>query len=1356
MRVQANSGKATECGSITSVAISADHAAVAGGHSTGNILVWQLEKPKTPFLHITPVDRIQISEKNINGHVEGSAVLHVGFLGTKQTALATADDKGMAFSHFASHGLGALGRSYTTTRILGRYSPIKGTVAKSRKASSVLALAPLPLGNIERATDVLGLTAILTPYLLVIVSTTPIAQTQHKAPRPKELAPHSALSGCLAWFPAVKLKVASGTLSQPVSRTKLVYCWSNILTILEIDEPDHEDVQGKEASTSLHFHPRSRWKSPEAIVAVQWLSRSVIGVLTVSQRLIILEDNTMRVTDSYDMIHKHVFHEDLFSRQLQSVVDQLDQDEIRLHGVVADAFYMSFRAYKSRLFILGFNDVAVGILSNWADRLMALMHEGNVMSAIHLATMYYDGKGDKVTVGLSEDDSLRQPLVKERLLGIIVAASKLMLRKFYEGDYDNTNGEEIRELTKITIASCISMNEIDFYFEEVYDLYDASAQDIILETFGSRVLSGDLTSFPPSILKDLITHYTEIGNTAHLEEIICRLDTSNMDIHQVSELCKKHRLYDALIYVWNQALQDYITPLIELLDIINHLTKAGEPFEQGNVASATRLFPYLAYTLTGRRYPDGRNLSESNATKAKGDIYAFLFSGNPVEWPKGSGKIYLAESERNSDMPYPYLRLILHFDTSSFMSMLNEAFEDSFLNGESDANDNNSSTHQASIVRGSGFVPTRQYIVSILLDIMFSGEFEKEDTIFFDMFIARNLPKFPQFILLSGSSLKKVLVDLCNNVTDDVAEECQLSVEYLLSVFRSSEIETLVPLFEEARFYRVLKSIYRKEKRYSDLIRTYFNDKADILAVFECIEFLLRPSTHLTRRNLLAIKNIIKSHAQELVQLDPARTATIVGIYSKDLLVRILDNVEDGSWHQFALLKAVMEPKRDKNNDMVKPLDLGNTMTEKYVRLMCKFDPVRVADFVNGLKSGNLHLDQVIPAMEESGVVDAAVVLMARDGLTRRAMDRLVAHIGTLTNALKGLLEAARQSPDKSNTKEAAEDLLHALDKNCTVGIWLCKGQTGGTERQERKRDMKRQFTDNEEADLAPFELLWLDLLDAIVSTSTVIAVVVGEDHDNDLTSTEVVDKAKVVDHLRALVQKAFTALLVTTSTTAKSSQQKTSKHSHPTFLHILRAFLTRTSRATPSLSDLQAILTDIFSAYTFEETMLSIANEFLDNDLYSHVAEAKRLRERGWRSRSQTCETCKRRAWGMGAGGDIWDAWERKLRADEASRVRHKVERGGGEAARRLARGKSKAEADDLTTMKTSEENRREGSVSAAGDGSSAADVNEMGSLVLFACRHMFHRGCLAKATEKSEMNGRNGRGAGHAERSWLYCPLC
>ncbi|KAI7427567.1 hypothetical protein KC368_g17950, partial [Hortaea werneckii] len=227
--------KATECGSVTALAIAADYSTIAAGHANGQIFTWDISKPARPFLQIPPLEKSIVQQsQHPDGHVSGQAILHIGFLGTRHTALVSADAAGMAFSHLATRGLGPVTRTVKTTRLLGRYPTFDARVERSRKSSSVLAFSPLPLGNVEQATDGMGLTALLTPYLLVIVSTTPIAQTQHKSPRPKEVMPHSTLSGCLAWFPAVKLKSSNATAEKGNSDTKLVYCWSNVLTVLDV------------------------------------------------------------------------------------------------------------------------------------------------------------------------------------------------------------------------------------------------------------------------------------------------------------------------------------------------------------------------------------------------------------------------------------------------------------------------------------------------------------------------------------------------------------------------------------------------------------------------------------------------------------------------------------------------------------------------------------------------------------------------------------------------------------------------------------------------------------------------------------------------------------------------------------------------------------------------------------------------------------------------------------------------------------------------------------------------------------------------------------------------------------------
>ncbi|KAI7587664.1 hypothetical protein KC343_g19076, partial [Hortaea werneckii] len=104
-----------------------------------------------------------------------------------------------------------------------------------------------------------------------------------------------------------------------------------------------------------------------------------------------------------------------------------------------------------------------------------------------------------------------------------------------------------------------------------------------------------------------------------------------------------------------------------------------------------------------------------------------------------------------------------------------------------------------------------------------------------------------------------------------------------------------------------------------------------------------------------------------------------------------------------------------------------------------------------------------------------------------------------------------------------------------------------------------------------------------------------------------------------------------------------------------------------------------IFSAYTFEQDVLSLANELLGSNVFADIEEATSLRQRGWRPRTQVCESCKRRAWGQGIGETVWDEWVLREQKRESEKARKLVERGGGEEARRLERGKAKANVDTV-----------------------------------------------------------------------------
>ena len=1292
--------RATESGSITSVALSADFYTVAGGHSNGNIFTWEIARPAKPFLQILSTDTTQLQSARIDGHVLDVAILHVGFLGTRHTALVSADDKGMAFSHLASRGLGAIARSVKTTRILGRYPETGPIPARPRKPSSVLAFAPLPLGNVESASDSLGLVALLTPYLLVVVSTTPIAQTQYKAPRPKDLAAHGAMTAALAWYPAMRTKHMS-------FNAKLAYCWLNVVMILDLEEIQPTRDAEKDRPVDLQFTFQKRWEAEESVVGIQWLNRSVLAVLTLSQRLIILEDESLTVPDSSDLIKKHIYHVDLFSRQLDPLIENLDEDNLSMHGVVADAFYMSFKAYKGRLFLLGFNDITVGTLSNWADRLFALMEQGDFIGAIQLATSYYAGGADKAAIGLPADDASRHVLVKDKLIEMIAASLRYAFGKNPDSDTTRVSESQLDHLLRASFVACLMLKDTEFLFDEIYGWYSENGfLSMFLRLLESFISDGEIRIVPPTILKDLVNDFMSRGFSARLEEILCLLDPSTMDLDQITALCKKYMLHDALFYIWSQAIGDYVTIFKDMLDFpdMDYEQYVSTPAEHRH---PSKIFPFLSYTLTGRVYPTGDWLREDKAFRAKADVYHALFSGS-------SGK----EAVVNS---FHYLRKLLDLDTSSFMSMLNEAFEDNFLDEISESVEDQ---QNLTLQQRFGVSLTRQFIIRILLEVLVPPDYKPEDIIYLDMFIARNQPKFSQFIRLPGNILHRVFIELCSYGSDDISDDCQLSVEYLLSVYQPPDLSALLPLLRRARFFRVIKSIYKSEKQYAALLRTCFADEASPQSIFECVEDCFSPSSSLGQDQLESLRQIVVENATKFLYADLKRAATVIHRDLPNLHGVMIEVLENDHHAQYIYLKEILGVE---NEAMGKEQFVSSQpFVELYVRLLCDYNPGHVTNFIENLESGDLRLGEVLPALEQSGSIDAAVILMAREGNVRDAMNRLVQHLRYLETALLHVLDKVEDASVNENPHDSVVDLVRSVEKYGKVGLWLCQKQT-------RAQAIADSFTrastkrpsyghaKSLDTELSGHEVFWLDLIYAtvrIIHAVSDVEDIPGEAKGNDMSFQKSVspsDFSFVLRCLRTVVQDTFTGVLAATSPSTIPGQPKTNL----SFLRILRAFLNRVSKSSPSLSHLRSVLSAIFSAYAYEENLLSLANQLLSKDLYIRIEAVSERRKRGWRPSGQTCSGCGLRLWGPGVDAGAWEAWNERQKEcvgflDVAS-SKPDTESHSGKGKRRATDAP-----DPLHPL--------------PGANGVSLPTESQGTLVIFSCRHSYHKQCLDDIVTKKD----------------------
>jgi hypothetical protein len=318
-----------------------------------------------------------------------------------------------------------------------------------------------------------------------------------------------------------------------------------------------------------------------------------------------------------------------------------------------------------------------------------------------------------------------------------------------------------------------------------------------------------------------------------------------------------------------------------------------------------------------------------------------------------------------------------------------------------------------------------------MLDVMRQGDFSPEQVIYLDMFVARSLPKYPGQLILSGTLLNGVLRRLCRPPLLSLRDDCQLSVEYLLSAYHPPNIPVLISDLTEARFFRVLKSVYRGERMFVELVETYFADPEDKQNVFDCITHCLRPGTALLEKQIHGVKQVVSSHIQELADVSTTATSRTLAVSAPDLLQESLDALVD-SYQQFTFLRALLEPallRDDQITSSQAPTEKSSEFTEQYVQLMCKHDPIHVADYIKMLPTSDLRLEQVLPAMEKSGVIDAAVALLARDGLARDAMDRLATHMQSLQHALVGLINAAASNPDVTASQETSDDLVEDLEK---------------------------------------------------------------------------------------------------------------------------------------------------------------------------------------------------------------------------------------------------------------------------------------------------------------------------------------
>jgi hypothetical protein len=288
-----------ESGPITALRISPDATFVAAGHLNGNVYLYDLSSPNRPARSALALPLAALKTGRKEGHLVGTKIVDIDFVGKRHTAVVTSDETGRAFWWSLGKVMGV--ESNDVVRLLGGVpdvlatgNPLNGSGASTPELASqagqntsvsagkvkgptLFAGRVLPLGETEHPSATYLLTAFLTPSKLVIVGLKPTPRIWYRRSRGLEGGDQARRVGCLAWLTAGSRASQygpqpddDGVVALP-SDPVVAFSWGNSLRLVTV----RANTKAESDDHTLSFDETLHWREDQPILALEWLNPEV-------------------------------------------------------------------------------------------------------------------------------------------------------------------------------------------------------------------------------------------------------------------------------------------------------------------------------------------------------------------------------------------------------------------------------------------------------------------------------------------------------------------------------------------------------------------------------------------------------------------------------------------------------------------------------------------------------------------------------------------------------------------------------------------------------------------------------------------------------------------------------------------------------------------------------------------------------------------------------------------------------------------------------------------------------------------------------------------------------------------------
>ncbi|KAK6114959.1 hypothetical protein DH2020_007228 [Rehmannia glutinosa] len=640
------------------------------------------------------------------------------------------------------------------------------------------------------------------------------------------------------------------------------------------------------------------------------------------------------------------------------------------------AYHNSVAIRGATIYILGPEHLIISRLLSWKERIEVLRKAGDWMGALNMAMALYDGQ----------------------LHGVIDLPKNL---------YD---------IQRSVMPYLVEL--LQLYVIKYFHIYT------FLELLEPYILKDMLGSLPPAIMQALVGHYSERGWLQRIEQCVLHMDILSLDFNQVVRLCREHSLHCALIYLFNKGLDDFTTPLEELLVVLRDSTR------ENATSLGYRMLVYLKYCFLGLAFPPGHgDLSPTRLPSLKKELLHFLLenSSAPNAW---------AVTRLPSNVAHANVLHLLELDTEATLEVLRCGFTEvehskPTLSSQESTNLNMDSAESQNLV---------QKVVEILSDILDASYFQvgspicSDDVDMVEVWPSmKDVDHMYEFIAycvtfeeanVSRDILSQIFKYLTSEInkldtsekTIEILKRREKQLLSLLQVVPETRWDAsyVLHLSEKAEFHQVCGYIHAIRHHYVAAMDSYMKTMHEPLYAFSFIHDML---SLLRNEELDAFESAVISRIPDLFKLSREGTYFLIVDHFSGKTQYILSELQSHPESLFLYLKTVIEVQttgilnisRLENLDVLDSpgarsaqqqsngvqayleaiscslkllssnrVNVTDEMMELYFELLCRYDRGSVLKFLESSES--YRVEHCLRLCQEYGIIDAASFLLERVG----------------------------------------------------------------------------------------------------------------------------------------------------------------------------------------------------------------------------------------------------------------------------------------------------------------------------------------------------------------------------------------